>query len=90
MKSDTELQIQIRDEITAQMGSRADDVVLEVLNGTVTLTGKLQSEVEKWTLCDAINGMPGVKRLNDDTMVVPDTSERVPDADTARPWFPAA
>ena len=88
MKSDTELHTQIRDEITAQMGSRADDVVLQVLRGAVTLTGRLQSEVQKWTLCDAINGMPGVTRLTDDTMVVPRPPVRSPDPDVARPWFP--
>ena len=90
MKSDTELQTAIRDEITAQMGSRADGVDVQVLQGGVTLSGHLQSDVEKLTLCDAINGMPGVKRLTDDTLVVPGTTERLPDADTARPWFPAA
>jgi osmotically-inducible protein OsmY len=89
MKSDTELRIQIRDEITAQMGSRADDLDVQVLRGAVTLTGKLQSDSEKWSLCDAINGMPSVTRLTDDTMVVPGTSGRLPDADAARPWFPA-
>lgn len=89
MKSDTELRIQIKDEITARMGSRADDVDVRVLHGAVTLTGKLQSDSQKWSLCDAINGMPSVTRLTDDTMVVPQTSERLPDADVARPWFPA-
>lgn len=89
MKSDTELRIQIRDEITAQMGSRADDVDVQVLHGAVTLTGKLQSDSQKWSLCDAINGMPSVTRLTDDTMVVPETSARLQNADVARPWFPA-
>jgi osmotically-inducible protein OsmY len=88
MKSDAELRIQIRDEITAQLGSRADDLGVQVLRGAVTLTGKLQSEGEKWTLCDAINGMPSVTRLTDDTMVVAETSGRLPNADVARPSFP--
>ena len=89
MKSDTELRIQIRDEVTAQLGSRADDVDVQVLGGAVTLSGKLQSDSEKWALCDAINGMPSVRRLTDDTDVMPESSERLPNADIARPWFPA-
>ena len=71
------------------MGTRADDLDVQVLRGAVTLTGKLQSDSEKWSLCDAINGMPNVTHLTDDTMVVPETSARLPDADVARPWFPA-
>ena len=90
MKSDSELRIQIRDEITAQMGTLADDVDVQVLRGAVTLTGKLQSDSQKWALCDAINGMPGVMRLTDDTGVVPETSDRLQNADVARPCFPAA
>ena len=90
MKSDAELRIQIRDEITAQLGIRADDVDVQVLRGAVTLTGELQSDSQKWALCDAINGMPGVTHLTDDTMVVPETAERLQDADVTRPWFPAA
>ena len=89
MKSDAELTLQIRDEITAQMGTRADDVDVQVLRGAVTLTGQLQSDGQKWGLRDAINGMPSVTRYTDDTMVVPQTSARGPDADVARPWFPA-
>jgi osmotically-inducible protein OsmY len=88
MKSDAELRIQIRDEITAQMGTRADDLDVQVLRGAATLTGTLQSDSEKWSLCDAINGMPSVTRLIDDTMVVSEPSARLPDADVARPWFP--
>jgi len=89
MKSDTELRIQIRDEITAQMGSRTDDVDVQVLHGAVTLTGNLRSDSQKWSLCDAINGMPSVTRLTDDTMVVAEASARLQNADVARPWFPA-
>lgn len=89
MKSDTELRIQIRDEITARMGSRADDLDVQVQGGAVTLTGKLQSDSEKWSLRDVINGMPGVTHLTDDTMVLPETVARLQDADVARPWFPA-
>lgn len=89
MPSDTELRILIRDEIMARMGSGADDVDVQVLSGAVTLTGTLQSESEKWSLCDAIHGMAGVTGLTDDTMVVPETSAPLLDADIARPWFPA-
>jgi osmotically-inducible protein OsmY len=89
MKSDSELRTAVRDEITAQLGSHADDLDVQVQRGVVTLTGKLRSDIEKWTLCDAINGMPGVTRLTDDTMVVPESPEHLPQADAARPWFPA-
>ncbi len=89
MQSDTELRSLIQDEIITQIGSRADDLDVQVLLGGVTVTGILVSEEEKSSLCDAIQSMPGVVRLSDDTMVVAGTSAQVRDADVARPWFPA-
>jgi hypothetical protein len=53
------------------------------------LRGSDLSDREKWRLCDVINGMPGVTRLTDDTMVIPEAFARLQDADVARPWFPA-
>ncbi len=50
---------------------------------------KIDMVHKKWSLCDAINGMPGVTQLTDDTMVVPETSARLQNADVARPWFPS-
>jgi osmotically-inducible protein OsmY len=89
MKSDSDLAVEIRTEIARQRGSRADDVDLQVLQGVVTLTGNLQSDLEKWNLRDAISGMPGVERVIDETMIAPEPSLRSADADAARPWFPA-
>jgi osmotically-inducible protein OsmY len=89
MKSDSELLSEMRDEVTRQRGGRTDDIDIQVFHGVVTLTGDVQSDLERWNLRDAITGMPGVERLIDETMVVPEPSVRSTDADIARPWFPA-
>ena len=89
MKSDIELRSEMRDEVTRQRGSRTDDIDIQVLHGVVTLTGDVQSDLEKWNLRDAITGMPGVERVIDETMIVPDPSIQSPAEDVARPWFPA-
>lgn len=89
MKTDSDLRVEVRTEIARQRGSRADEVDVQVLQGAVTLTGSLPSDLEKWNLRDVINGMPGVERVVDETMIVPEPSLRSHDADVARPWFPA-
>lgn len=89
MRSDSQLQLEIRNEVARQLGDRADDTGVQVLQGVVTLTGQLRSDLEKWNLRDAITAMAGVENLVDETMIVPGPAPRSPDADAARPWFPA-
>jgi len=88
MKSDSNLRDEIRAEIARQRGSRANDVELQVIQGVVTLTGTLQSDLEKWNLHDAIRGIPGVEGVIDETMIAPEPTLRSPDPDIAKPWFP--
>ena len=89
MKSDSLLRDEIRAEIARQRGRRANDVDLRVLQGVVTLTGTLQSDLEKWDLRDAIGLIPGVEDVIDETMTAPEPLPRASDADIAKPWFPA-
>jgi len=88
MTSENDLCVEIRAEIARQRGSRADAIDVQVLEGIVTLTGTLPSDLDRWNLRDAVIGMAGVKRLIDETMTAPEPSLRSPDADIAKPWFP--
>ncbi len=88
MKSDGDLRDEIRDELSKQRGSRADELDVQVMQGVVTLTGQLPNEREKWALRDALSDMPGVEGVIDETMIAPEPSPRSPDGDTARAWFP--
>ena len=89
MKSDSDLCAEIRTEIERRWDARANLIDLQVHDGVVTLTGNLPSDADKWNLRDAIGGLPGVKRVVDETMIAPEPSLRVPQADIARPWFPS-
>ena len=89
MKSDTDLCADIRTEIERRWDARANPIDLQVHDGVVTLTGNLPSDSGKWNLCDAIGGMPGVKRVIDEMMIAPEPTLRVPQADIAMPWFPS-
>ena len=88
MTSDNDLCVEIRAEIARQRGSRADAIDVQVLEGIVTLTGTLPSDLDRWNLRDAVIGMAGVKRLIDETMTAPDPSLRSSDSDIAKAWFP--
>ena len=89
MKSDSDLCADIRTEIERRWDGLANPIDLQVHDGVGTLTGDLPSDAEKWNVCDAIGGMPGVKRMIDEMMIVPEPSLRAPQADIARPWFPS-
>jgi osmotically-inducible protein OsmY len=71
MRSDAELQ----EAISRYMAERPDvnhgEVDIQVRQGTVTLTGKMHSELEKWQVEDDIRGMPGVEGLLNHTVIGP-------------------
>ena len=89
MKSDSDLQSDIRLALLRQFSTDAQTVDIQVLDGVVTLTGHVGSERDKWRLNDLIHAMADVKVLIDDTLVVHDAQGALPAADAARPWFPA-
>ena len=89
MKSDSELQNDVRDVLARQPDLRSDGIDVQVLDGVVTLTGEVRSDLERWNMRDAICSLPGVVSLTDEMMVKPEAPAQSPDPDIARPWFPA-
>jgi len=84
MKSDTELQTSVLEELKWEPGVHATDIGVSVKDGVVTLEGTVDSYAEKWTAEKAAKRLPGVKALAVDLKVKrPGSSERT-DADIAR------
>ena len=84
MKSDTELQIDVLDELRWEPGVDATDIGATVKDGVVTLEGTVDSFAEKWAAEKAVKRLPGVKALAVEIEVkLPGSSERN-DADIAR------
>ncbi len=91
MKSDNDMQPDIRDELARVLSGHAEKLDVQVLEGVVTLTGSVDSDLEKWTGEDAVRRVPGVRALSNETLVVALAAPvRSADADTARPWFPSS
>ncbi len=93
MKSDSDLQQDIRDELLRMRSGQAETLNVRVLEGVVTLTGRVDSDSQKWRVADAIRLLPGVQGLVDEIEVfaleAPGSGTGAgADADTARPWFP--
>jgi len=84
MKSDTELQKNVLDELRWEPGVKATNVGATVNDGVVTLGGTVDSFAEKWAAERAVKRLPGVKALAIEIEVkLPGSSERT-DADIAR------
>ncbi len=91
MKSDNDMQHDIRNELVRMLSGNAEKLNVQVLEGVVTLTGSVDSDREKWNVEDAIRRMPSVRGLINKTLVVAlEAPGRGADADTARPWFPSS
>jgi osmotically-inducible protein OsmY len=88
VKSDSDLQHDIQDALARERDPGADELEVRVLEGVVTLTGKVRSDSEKWRADVAVRRIPGVKELRNETMVFAPTSDKEPSADIARGWFP--
>ncbi len=91
MKSDNDMQHDIRNELVQMLSGNAGKLDVQVLEGVVTLTGNVNSDLQRWNVEDAIRRMPGVRGFIDETLVVAlEAPLRSADADTARPWFPSS
>lgn len=89
MKSDSDLLSEIQVELLGQFSGGAEAIDVQVLDGVVTLTGRLASELERWQLDDAIRAIADVRELINKTIVLPETLSSSSVSDTAKPWFPA-
>lgn len=84
MKTDTDLQRDVLDELRWEPGVKATDIGVTVKDGVVTLEGSVDSYAEKWAAEKAVKRLPGVKALAMDLEVkLPGSSERT-DTDIAR------
>lgn len=83
------MQRDIHNELARESSVNAEKIDVQVLNGVVTLTGSVGSDLERWNVEDAVRRMPGVRGLTNETLVgAVEAPASNPDADTARPWFP--
>ena len=89
MKSDSDLRDDIQVELVQQFSAGAERMEVQVLDGVVTLTGNVGSDVDRWRLDDAVRKMTGVRELIDKTIAAPEAPLESSDPDIARPWFPA-
>ncbi len=91
MKSDHDLQQDVRDELLRLLSGSAETLNVQVLEGVVTLTGRLDSDSQKWSVADALRRLPGVQGVVDEVEVfaleAPGKAGGA-EADTARSWFP--
>ena len=91
MNSDNDMQHDLRDELAQVLAGNAGKLEVQVPEGVVTLTESVDSDLEKWTVEDAVRLMPGVLVSINETLVVALVAPvRSADADTARSWFPSS
>jgi osmotically-inducible protein OsmY len=88
MKSDSELQHDIEEELTNESDVNVEQLDVQVYKGTVKLTGTVSSDLEKWKADDAVRRTPGITDLVNEIQVIKALAESR-DADVARPWFPS-
>lgn len=90
MRSDGELQHDVQIELGREPAVNAERIEVRVVDGTVTLTGNVESEMESWSAGDAARRVAGVKIVVNETMIIRETSDQPADGDIARPWFPSS
>ena len=90
MKTDSDLRSEIQVELLSQFSAGAEALDVQVLDGVVTLTGRMPSELERWQLDDSIRAIADVRDLINQTIVLPETLSSHHVSDTAKPWFPAS
>ncbi len=84
MKTDSELQLDVVDELRWEPGVDATEIGTTVKDGVVTLTGTVDSFAEKWAAEAAVKRVYGVKALAVELEVkLPSESKRT-DADIAK------
>jgi osmotically-inducible protein OsmY len=84
MRTDTEIQKDIIDELKYDPSFQDDDIAVSVRDGVVTLAGYAKSYMDKWHAERVVSRVKGVKAIaNDLTVNLPTSSERA-DPDIAR------
>lgn len=71
MKTDTQLQKDVMDEIKWEQSTKAAQVRVAAANGVVTLTGEVASYAEKWAVEKAAQRVDGVKGLAEEITIKP-------------------
>jgi len=84
MKTDTELQHTIMDELAWEPGVDAADIGVCVGSGIVTLIGTVKSLPQKWAAERAALRVSGVKAISDELVVKLPADAQQTDADIAR------
>ena len=69
MKTNTELQRDVMDELEFEPSVNAANIGVAAKNGIVTLTGKVSSYAEKYTATEAAERVFGVKAVTDEMKV---------------------
>jgi VCBS repeat-containing protein len=84
MRTDSELQRDLEDELRWDPSFENDDIAVSVRDGVVTLAGYVKSYLDKWQAERVASRVKGVKAIaNDLSVKLPSSSER-PDPDIAR------
>jgi osmotically-inducible protein OsmY len=84
MRTDSEIQRDIEDELRWDPSLDNDDIAVTVRDGVVTLAGYVKSYLDKWHAERVASRVKGVKAIaNDLNVKLPSSSER-PDPDIAR------
>jgi osmotically-inducible protein OsmY len=84
MRTDSEIQRDIEDEMRWDPSLANDDIAVAVRDGVVTLAGYVKSYLDKWQAERVAGKVRGVKAIANDLQVkLPSSSER-PDPDIAR------
>jgi osmotically-inducible protein OsmY len=84
MKSDSEIERDIRDELKWDPDLDADDIAVSVKNGVVTLAGFTKSYTDKWEAEAAAKRVAGVLAVANDIEVRLPAIDQRPDPDIAR------
>jgi len=84
MKSDMQLQSDVLDELKWEPAVNAAQIRVEVKDGMVTLSGRVESFAEKWEAEWAAKRVSGVKALAVEIRVEPTRFRDLTDADIAR------
>jgi osmotically-inducible protein OsmY len=83
-RTDTQIQADVLAELKWEPRVQANEVGVSVMNGVVTLTGRVDSYTKKWAAEEAAHRVRGVKAVaNDIEVKLPGSSERT-DEDIAQ------
>lgn len=83
MKTDKQLHQDVTKELTWEPSVHAEQIVIEVKDGVVTLSGEVSSYPEKWNAESAVMRVDGVRALSVNMNVTPTASTQYTDAEIA-------